>query len=86
MPQSKAPSTSARRAEAGDNLHRLAGRGSAMSDDPKIVEFPKAEVPPEERARRLKVEVERLAACRRASGCSSSSEMSPKSTACRALF
>src|SRR5262245_36635552 len=31
-------------------------------DDPKkIVEFPKTEVPPEERARRLKVEVERLA-------------------------
>jgi hypothetical protein len=31
-------------------------------DDPKkIVEFPKAEVPPEERARRLTVEVDRLA-------------------------
>jgi hypothetical protein len=31
-------------------------------DDPKkIVEFPKAELPPEERARRLKIEVERLA-------------------------
>ena len=30
-------------------------------DDPKSVEFPEAEVPPEERARRLKVEVERLA-------------------------
>jgi hypothetical protein len=31
-------------------------------DDPKkIVEFPKAELPPEERARRLKMEVERLA-------------------------
>jgi hypothetical protein len=30
-------------------------------DDSKIVEFPKAAVPPEERARRLKVEVERLA-------------------------
>ena len=32
-----------------------------MSDDPKILGFPKAEVPPEERARRLRVEVERLA-------------------------
>ena len=31
------------------------------SDNPKIVEFPKAEVPPEERARRLKSEVDRLA-------------------------
>ena len=31
-------------------------------DDPKkIVEFPKAEIVPEERARRLKMEVERLA-------------------------
>ena len=30
-------------------------------DDPKSVEFPKAEVPPEEQARRLRVEVERLA-------------------------
>src|SRR5262245_45240434 len=30
-------------------------------DDPKIVDFPKAEVTPEERARRLKVEVDRLA-------------------------
>ena len=29
--------------------------------DPKSVEFPEAEVPPEERARRLKIEVERLA-------------------------
>jgi putative DNA primase/helicase len=35
---------------------------SASGDDPKkIVEFPKAELPPEERARRLKIEVERLA-------------------------
>jgi hypothetical protein len=32
-----------------------------MSDDPKILGFPKAEVPPEERARRLRVEVDRLA-------------------------
>jgi hypothetical protein len=32
-----------------------------MSDDPKIVEFPKPELSPEERARRLRVEVERLA-------------------------
>jgi len=30
-------------------------------DDPKILELPKAEIAPEERARRLKVEVERLA-------------------------
>ena len=30
-------------------------------DDPKSGEFPKAEVPPEERARRLKTEVDRLA-------------------------
>jgi hypothetical protein len=35
---------------------------SASGDDPKkIVEFPTAELPPEERARRLKIEVERLA-------------------------
>ena len=62
MPQPKAPNTSARRAEAGGNLHRLAGRGSAMSDDPKILGFPKAEeVPPEERAHRLKTEVDELA-------------------------
>ena len=60
-PRSKAPSTSARRAEAGDDPHRPAGRGSAMSDDPKILGFPKAEVPPEERARRLKTEVDELA-------------------------
>ena len=32
-----------------------------MSDDPKILGFPKAEVPPEERARRLKTEVDELA-------------------------
>ena len=35
-------------------------RGMSV-DDPESVEFPEAEVPPEERARRLKVEVERLA-------------------------
>src|SRR5262249_46517099 len=34
---------------------------SASGDGPKILEFPNAEVSPEERARRLKVEVERLA-------------------------
>jgi hypothetical protein len=32
-----------------------------MSDNPKIVEFPKAEVSTEEHARRLKLEVDRLA-------------------------
>ena len=41
---------------------RLARRGAMSGDDPKqIVEFPKAEIVPEERARRLKIEVERLA-------------------------
>ena len=41
---------------------RLARRGAMSDDDPKqIVEFPKAEIVPEERARRLKIEVERLA-------------------------
>ena len=34
---------------------------STNGDDPKIVEFPKAEIPPEERARRLQAEVERQA-------------------------
>src|SRR5262249_41254860 len=34
---------------------------STSGDGPKILEFPNAEVSPEERARRLKVEVERLA-------------------------
>jgi hypothetical protein len=32
-----------------------------MSDDPKIVEFPKPDVPPEEMVRRQRVEAERLA-------------------------
>ena len=41
---------------------RLARRGAMSGDDPKqIVEFPKAEIVPEERARRLKIEVDRLA-------------------------
>ena len=41
---------------------RLARRGAMSGDDPKqIVEFPKAEIVPEERARRLKTEVDRLA-------------------------
>jgi Protein of unknown function (DUF3631) len=41
---------------------RLARRGAMSGDDPEqIVEFPKAEIVPEERARRLKIEVERLA-------------------------
>ena len=41
---------------------RPARRGAMSGDDPKkIVEFPKAEIVPEERARRLKIEVERLA-------------------------
>ena len=41
---------------------RPARRGAMSGDDPKkIVEFPKAEITPEERARRLRVEVERLA-------------------------
>ena len=41
---------------------RLARRGAISGDDPKqIVEFPKAEIVPEERARRLKIEVDRLA-------------------------
>ena len=41
---------------------RLARRGAMSGDDPKqIVELPKAEIVPEERARRLKSEVDRLA-------------------------
>src|SRR5262249_3573304 len=41
---------------------RLARRGAMSGDDPKkIGEFPTAELPPEERARRLNIEVERLA-------------------------
>src|SRR5262249_17896746 len=41
---------------------RLARRGAMSGDDPKkIVVFPEAEIVPEERARRLKLEVERLA-------------------------
>src|SRR5262249_29708811 len=51
-----------RRRRARDASHRQAGRSFAMSgDDPKSVEFPKADVFPEERARRLETEVDRLA-------------------------
>ena len=45
-----------------------------MSDDPKILGFPKAEeVPPEERARRLKVEVDAAGRLPGPSGCTTSS-------------
>ena len=41
-----------------------------MSDDPKILGFPKAEeVPPEERARRLKTEVDERLASPTTNGC-----------------
>jgi hypothetical protein len=49
-------------------------------DDPESVEFPEAEVPPEERARRLKVEVERWPVSPQPSGCSGSTNL-PRSTA-----
>jgi hypothetical protein len=42
--------------------HHTAGRSLAMTgDDPKGVEFPKAQVSPEEGARRLRTDVDRLA-------------------------
>ena len=61
-----------------------AKRGN-MSGDEKIVEFPKAEVPPEERACRLKTEVDRLASLPGVEWLFYVEVlMSPKSTACRA--
>src|SRR5262245_44926226 len=54
--------TAAVKNSAHTSKKRRARGGTRSGDDPKkIVESPKAEIVPEERARRLKIEVERLA-------------------------
>ena len=55
-------------------------------DEKKIVDFPKAEVSPEERARRLKVEVDRLASLPPVEWMFYLMRVLPKSTVCRALI
>ena len=52
-------------------------------DDPKSVEFPKAEASPEERARRLRIEVDRLARLPVVEWSTTSIGGLPKSTASR---